>query len=177
MGLSIVALIIPWVAVICSTATACRCRCVACGCGPCCSRGAECKVANSIAWGLSPGAYRLALIVSATGLWIVQLILVRSARWECEWQASMCTDSYYARSSYSSYGDCNGTAYYPPFGLGTGAALAAALGVLLSIPAVLLSEHAIQEKQQRNLTIAVVMAGGGVTTVTGAPTGMAPMTV
>jgi hypothetical protein len=74
-------------------------------------------VANSIAWGWY-------LIVSATGLWIVQLILVSSGR--------------------------------------------AALVVLLS-------EHAILEKQQRNLTIAVVMAGGGVTTVTGAPTGMAPM--
>jgi hypothetical protein len=168
LALSIIAIVISWIPVICSTAVACRCRCAVCGCGPCCSCGPEAQVGHAIAWGWY-------LIVSATSVWIIQLIFVSIAYSECSLCQMRTTpappppssrppppSSYYNSYYYNSYGGSSSSSssyggsqcpygYLPYHGLGTAASFAAALGVLLSIPAVLRSEAAILEKQRHDV--------------------------
>jgi|Laugresbdmm110sn_1035088.scaffolds.fasta_scaffold135177_1 hypothetical protein len=97
-------------------------------------------------------------MLSATGLWITQLTFVGLAASKCNYCSSWnvpapppprYSSSYY--NNYYSYSDYveNCLARLPEYGLGTAAAFTAALGTLLSIPAVLLSEAVIMIKQQR----------------------------
>lgn len=95
-------------------------------------------------------------MLSATALWITQLIYVGISASECNY----CTSSSYSynTNNYNSYYyDCPYTLWYRSYygtgiyGLGTGAAFTAALGTLLSIPAVLRSEAVIIIKQQLSL--------------------------
>jgi hypothetical protein len=88
-------------------------------------------------------------MLSATALWITQLIYIGISASECNY----CTSSSYNTNSYNNYYyDCPYTLWHRSiYGLGTAAAFTAALGTLLSIPAVLRSEAVILIKQQRAL--------------------------
>ncbi len=122
-------------------------------------------------------------MLSATALWITQLIIVGISASQCNYCSNTNVppppplylyNSY--SNSYNNYNDfssCPYVYYLPMYGFGTAAAFTAALGTLLSIPAVLRSEAAIMIKQQRTLAQL-----GGVTVVQAArPLEMEPMGV
>jgi hypothetical protein len=103
------------------------------------------------------------LILLATGVWIVQFLFVAMYAINCGGcNAGGCNvGGCNVSDGDVSDGYCWTFLDFNPYGMGTAAAFTSALGVLLSIPAVLRSEQAILDKQQRKL----VRSGEGLASV------------